>query len=153
MNDMTSRVTLSLLGIGLSLIVGCGKVERDFAVRVVVPSEYSGLIRIIFTDGKDSAPARNKEQVFRIPESGMLRVGGSNPFLKLGTIEAEDANGRSIPNAGQIFAQDENPAPDEKLFRIVGGTNDGSEFWAVIGTETDERKARMMLYDHERGSE
>lgn len=153
MNAITSLVALSILGIGLSLMVGCGKVERDFGVKVVVPSDYSGLIRIIFTDGKESAPVRNEKQVFRIQESGTLRVGGSNPFLKLGTVEAEDAHGRPIPNAAQIFAQDENPAPDEKLFRIVGGTNDGSEFWAVVGTETDERQARMLLHDHESGSE
>ena len=153
MNSITSRIALGLLGIGLSLMVICGKVERDFGVKIIVPSDYSGLIRIIFTNGEDRAPVRNKEQVFRIPESGTLRLGGSNPFLKLGTIEAEDVHGRPIPNAAQIFAQDENPDPAEKLFRIVGGTNDGSEFWAIVGTEADERQARMLLHDHESGSE
>lgn len=107
------------------------------------------MVKIIFTDREETQPIKNGEQVFRLNKSGTFITGGRNPFLRLGIITAQYADGTLIQSSGQIFAEGGSPGPFDKLFRIVGGTNDGSEFWAVVGTYAEEEKARLTLHDLE----
>lgn len=143
---------IALVCLLLMPMTGCERVERDFGVKIVVPTNYTGVIRIAFHEKGNPVTKKDGKQVFRIGPNGTLEVAGVNPFLKLGIIEVEDTSGTEIKNAAQILARDREVKPSDRLFRLVGGTNDGSEFWAVIGTENDERSARLSLHDLESGA-
>lgn len=46
--------------------------------------------------------------------------------------------------ASELFHRYGKSFPDYKILRIIGGTGDGIEFWAVVGTAADEYKARLL---------
>jgi len=125
---------------------GCSKEERDYSVQIVLPPSYQGLFRIQFSKDGEKQVWSNKTLVYTIPKSGVLVTRGENPFLKWGAgLTVVYDNGDEIPAA---FRQ-ENPPKDAVLFRTVGGTNDGKEWWAVIGTQEEKEKATLKLNDYQ----
>lgn len=142
----------ALFSIMLAFATGCGKVDRDYSVKIIVPDEYVGLIRVIFDSNGAKVPIFDGQQVFAIPPGGVLRVQGKNPFAKFGSTSVESASGDPILMASYQIANDVPPNPHDRLFRIVGSPSNGEEMWAVVGTEADEHAARLKLHDYESAS-
>ncbi len=70
----------------------------------------------------------------------MLVTRGENPFLEWRSdLQVVTTTGDSI-SWEPVIGED-----DEVRFRTVGGTNDGTEFWAVVGTLEDLKEARREL--------
>jgi hypothetical protein len=65
-------------------LVGCSNSERSYTVKVIVPDNYRGLVKIKFDPQGEKEIWENSVLVFRIPKSGVLITQGQNPYLKWG---------------------------------------------------------------------
>lgn len=139
---MQQRIVIAASALACVLATGCSAPERSYGVRIIVPEGFRGTIRIVFDDSGAAPIWEEGQLVFRVPESGIVRTTGANPFLKFGDIEVVTEGGDTIVVAD--FDPDRD-APDEVLFRFVGGTADGRQFWAVVGTEDEAGEARLAL--------
>jgi len=83
--------------------------------------------------------------LFKIPPSGVLVTQGENPFLKWGDGLVVYKDGTEVTCAFRL----QNPPKEAVLFRSVGGTNDGREYWAVVGNDEDAKRASLDLGDNE----
>jgi hypothetical protein len=127
-------------------LMACNPDTRHYSVRVVVPAGYHGLVRIRFNASGEPRDWDGKTLVLRIPASGILITQAENPFLKWGQgLDVLDTAGKKIPCSFRL----KEPATDAILFRSVGGTNDGKEYWAVIGTQQEAIEASISLDDYE----
>lgn len=148
MRDLRQIYMLFALVAGVMLIVGCGRVERDYHVRIVVPDGYVGLVKIIFRKDGIHVPVKEGERQFIVPESGVLVVNGPNPFVRLGTASAEFSSGGGIPSANQLLAEGKEVNASATLLRLIGNTNDAGEFWAVVGSQKEWESANLKLHNH-----
>jgi hypothetical protein len=125
---------------------GCSRDSRDYAVKILVPTGYRGLLRIRFGSSGEPRRWEGGTLLLRIPDTGVLAVQGENPFLKWGHgLAVVDGAGSEIQCAFRAARVE----ADAVMFRGVGGTNDGKEYWAVIGTEKQAADAAVALGDHE----
>jgi hypothetical protein len=112
------------------VVGGCG--QSSIRLKLVLPNGYRGAF-IIYTEQADGVAmsVENGAWTCKIPESGVLKVKGKEPFYRWHALEVAFEDGTAVPIAW------ENELPSDKVGLWLGGSRSGNMLYDFVGTSQE----------------